>query len=694
MRDEFVTSLFEDGAAVIGAGNMGSGIAQKLAQVGIPVVLCDRNIELAENGKQKIASLLGEAVKRKIFTREKAGEILARVRPVEDLRELRDTALVIEAVFEDAELKISLFSELDAICDRETIFATNTSSLSVNRIGAGSGRPDRFGGLHFFYHPAKNRLLEVIAGEGTSPATDRRLMKFAKLADKVAIRTTDRAGFAVNRFFVPWLNEAVRLLEEGIADIPTIEAVAKEAFGCGMGPFQLMNATGVPIAFHAASSLGEALGPFYYPAAALASRADGGLEWDTSGEPGTGGAGETRDRLLGCVFTIAAALTAEGVATREDTDRGAALGLRWREGPFQMMNRMGTAAAYELAAAFAERYPDLAVPGEFRKLAAAEAPWPLSYVDLKVRDSVATITINRPEALNALNPTVMDELSDRFDEATRDPEAEVILLEGVGKAFVAGADIRFFIDALREGDFRRIRDFTEQGQEVFGKIADSKKRTIALVDGLALGGGAELALACQKLIVGPKASFAFPETGLGIYPALGGTQRLPRKIGKELAKQLILTGNPLSAVDALAIGFADGGLSDSDLAALDDKELEARVVKLAAAEQMGPFEIPGWAEAARGLFSDENTPAAIKGEIALAVDSSFGDLAKRALKHVSYKAPVAVRTACELIDEGYALSVNEGIELELERLETVFGSEDAMEGLTSVGKRRPEFKGR
>ncbi len=125
----------------------------------------DQNLKSAEAGKEKIAVLLEEAVDRKIFSPDEVEDILARVTPVGDFSKLKDAALVIEAVFEDKKAKISLFRELDSICCAETIFATNTSSLSVSELGAESGRADRFGGLHFFYHPAKNRLLEVIAGE-------------------------------------------------------------------------------------------------------------------------------------------------------------------------------------------------------------------------------------------------------------------------------------------------------------------------------------------------------------------------------------------------------------------------------------------------------------------------------------------------------------------------------------------------
>ena len=161
----------EDRIAVVGAGNMGSGIAQKIATEGYPVILLDLNASAAEAGRERIKTLLGEAVERKIFSADQAEEILGRVTASGDLNAAKDCALVIEAVFEDLEVKRGLFKQLDGICKPETILATNTSSFTVEDLAKATGRPDRVIGLHYFYHPAKNRLVEVIPGEQTSDAT-------------------------------------------------------------------------------------------------------------------------------------------------------------------------------------------------------------------------------------------------------------------------------------------------------------------------------------------------------------------------------------------------------------------------------------------------------------------------------------------------------------------------------------------
>jgi enoyl-CoA hydratase/3-hydroxyacyl-CoA dehydrogenase len=266
--------------AVIGAGNMGSGIAQKMATEGFPVILVDVDEEQVARGLGILDRTLAQGVERKIFKPPQAEEIRARVRGTADWSELADVDLVVEAVFEDRAVKKQVFERLDEVCRPDAALATNTSSLSVTELASATRRPERVLGLHYFYHPAKNRLVEVIPGERTDPSLLRRSWALQEQIGKTPIASADRAGFVVNRFFVPWLNEAVRCLEEGRADLATIEEAAKRAFGVGMGPFELMNVTGIPIALHAATTLGQAFGPLYAPAAALARQVESGASWD------------------------------------------------------------------------------------------------------------------------------------------------------------------------------------------------------------------------------------------------------------------------------------------------------------------------------------------------------------------------------------------------------------------------------
>ena len=169
---------------VVGAGNMGSGIAQKIAQEGIPVVMVDLKDEFVQRGLGTIRRLLQEGVERKIFKPEQVDQVLSRVTGTTDFTALADADIVIEAVFEDKQVKADLFKKLDKVCSPQTILATNTSSFYVREFAEKTSRPDRFVGLHYFYHPAKNRLLEVIPHGGTSPQTVEKSLLAAKLHGK------------------------------------------------------------------------------------------------------------------------------------------------------------------------------------------------------------------------------------------------------------------------------------------------------------------------------------------------------------------------------------------------------------------------------------------------------------------------------------------------------------------------------
>ena len=444
--------------AIIGAGNMGSGIAQKTAQEEFDVQMVDREAQWVERGQSIIANFLSEAVERRIFSPQQVEDIQGRIAGVVGTENTaKDTDLVIEAVFEDFDIKTAVFNTLNEVCGQNTILASNTSSLSVNDLAKASGRPDRFVGLHFFYHPAKNRLVEVIPGEDSSDETIARTVQYCRGLGKVVILCKDRPGFVVNRFFVPWLNEACLLLQEGIASAAAIDAVAMKAFRIGMGPFALMNLTGPPIALHSTDYLAEQLEtPRYVGAENLREMVEAGNQWDIGEdiECSEDAAQTIRTRLLGQVFAVAGQIVDEEICSLEDVDRGAKVGLRWARGPFELANRLGI----DEAKVMAEDYCELAnfpLPSVWNR----EDVFDFNYVDLDIRDSIATITINRPEAMNALNETVVGQLGKAIDAANSNDSVKTIVLDGAGKAFVAGADVKFFVDKIRADSFPDIYDF-------------------------------------------------------------------------------------------------------------------------------------------------------------------------------------------------------------------------------------------
>jgi enoyl-CoA hydratase/3-hydroxyacyl-CoA dehydrogenase len=302
--------------AVLGAGTMGAGIAQACAQSGLDVRLRDVEQSYLDSAIKRLREPLEERVEQGKTDRQTVDAIFARIQTTTDLKEaVSDIDLVIEAVPEDLDIKHEVFAEADELAPEDAIFATNTSSLRVADVAETTSRPERFAGLHFFYPAQINKLLEIVAHEETSEEVFAELERFGAAIGKIALETADRAGFCVNRFFVPWINEAVHILDEGVADVPTIEAAAKQAFDVPMGPFQLMNETGVAISLHAQRSLHEAFGDFYEPAQGLVEQVEQEKgDWEVEAAPDEADFEPVQRRLKGVAYGVSAQLVDEGVA--------------------------------------------------------------------------------------------------------------------------------------------------------------------------------------------------------------------------------------------------------------------------------------------------------------------------------------------------------------------------------------------
>ena len=683
--------------AIVGAGNMGSGIAQKTAQEQFPVQMVDREQQWVDRGQATIAKLLGEAVERRIFSDAQVESIRALVTGVVGVENVApDTDLVIEAVFEDFDVKTAVFETLDAACGEKTILASNTSSLSVNDLARATARPDRFVGLHFFFHPAKNRLVEVIPSDLSSPETVDRVEQFCKMLGKVVIVCKDRPGFVVNRFFVPWLNEACHLLAEGIATTAQIDAAACKAFDIGMGPFALMNLTGPPIALHATDYLAEQLGtPRYTGVQNLRDLVEAGDMWTIDGETDCPDdvAKVISERLLGQVFAVAAQIVAEEICSMEDVDRGAKVGLRWQNGPFEIMNALGIDAAHSMAAAYAE-LAAFDLPEFFAIKAGTGHGWDFNFIDVTQTGNIATVQLNRPEAMNALNETVVAQLGAVLDDLNADSSVETIVLEGAGKAFVAGADVKFFVDQIRADSFQSIYDFTAFGHVVLDKLENSPKTTIALTTGLALGGGLELALACDHRVGTRRSQFRFPETSIGIYPGLGGTQRTVRICGIEAARWAVLAGNFVDSKTAHALGILTHLVEPAEVTSTVESIAAAgkNENKYSGDVQDDSHPVSSFAKA---FYADANMEALLSGSCPPGFDAEDRNVSRQ-LKSLSRTAPVALAMANDLLDGAVATGTDlaAGLALELASLETIFGTADALEGLSAlIEGRRPAYRG-
>lgn len=671
---------------VVGAGNMGAGIAQKYATEGFATVVIDTDDAAVARGRSRIEQTLDEGVARKIFSPEQRTAILGRLTFSADKDALKGCALVVEAVFEDLGVKQALFRDLDARLGPEVVLGTNTSSFYVDDVAKVCTHPERVVGLHYFYHPAKNRLVEVIKGTKSSQQAFDTAWKIQELTGKIPVDSKDRPGFIVNRFFVPWLNESMRLVQEGIADIATIEAATKQGFGVGMGPFELMNVTGVPITLHAATTLGKELGAFYAPCDLIRPVVEAKKNWDLSGTADPSKFAVVNERLWGVVWQIACRLVFdEGVCSLEDCDLGARVGLRWPKGPFEVMNERGTRTALFAVQALAKRYSDVAVPAALLQSSEHNAPFPIRLVAHRVEsDGTGWITFQRPDAMNALNEAVVAQLGAAFDALHDDPAVKGIVIEGQGKAFVAGADTKFFVEQIEAKDIGRIVRFAAGGQEVLRRIDLSTKPVVCKLHGLSLGGGSELALACDWIVATKRGSMGFPETGIGIYPGLGGTQRSARRVGVPLARWLVLTGETVDAATARALGLVDDVVDAGSL----DGACRARALSgKTRDENAPPTTVPVGFEALHATFSWTSLYDLMKGL------ANVPALLDKSVKKATFKAPLAMQAADDLIKLASTSSLEAGLCAETAGLHATFASKDAYEGLSTLGIRRPSFKG-
>ncbi len=342
---------------IVGAGTMGSGIAINLAQHGREVWLHDVNAAARERALDAARRFFARAVEKGRMEAAAAEAALARIRPAAELADLAGCDLVIEAVFEDFDLKAQVFAELSRTVREDTHIATNTSCLRVSDLQRHVTRPERFLGLHYFSPAQVNPVVEVVRGEATADDVMEAALGFVRETGKLAIRCRDSRGFAINRFFCPYTNEACRLLDEGLASTAAIDAVARKVLGAAAGPFFVMNIIKPRINLHAVRNL-EPLGPFYAPAASLVAHGEADQAFAIGEAEALAPEREQAigERLLAATFLPILQELDEEVATPADIDLGAREALKFAQPPCGLMDRLGPAEVARLITPLLERY--------------------------------------------------------------------------------------------------------------------------------------------------------------------------------------------------------------------------------------------------------------------------------------------------------------------------------------------------
>lgn len=576
--------------AVIGAGTMGHGIAEVSALAGYEVVMVDVSQDILNKALERIKWSLDKLAERGTISKEKVGEVMGRIKTSLSIAEaVRDADLMIEAVPEKLDLKKQVFAEADKYAPPHAILATNTSSLPITEIASATKRPDKVVGIHFFNPPVLMPLVEVIKGAQTSDETARRSYEFVKSLGKEPIMVNkDVPGFVVNRILIALNSAACLLVANNQYSVVEIDSAVKYRAGLPMGIFELQDFTGIDVGYLVGLAVAERDPMLRVPCPLLEDLYKKGWLGQKSGRgfyEYKGGpyeranipreAGEKVDLVLifAPAINMAAWLLRNGIASKEDIEKGVKLGLGWPKGVFEYADEFGIDKVVEALNQLYSRFgyelfkPDplltqMVQEGRLGRKSGrgfyeygAAGTVEFKEIILRKEPPLAWIILNRPQRLNALTLTMLEELSRALDMLWDDKDVRVVIIRGAGdRAFSAGADVTSFAGPLHTYYFFL---YNRKFQEAVSKIERFPKPVIAAINGYALGGGLEIALACDFRIATDTSELGQPEITLGIIPGAGGTQRLARIVGLGRAKELIMLGDRIKADEAYRIGLVN-----------------------------------------------------------------------------------------------------------------------------------------
>ncbi len=668
---------------VLGAGDMGHGVAELAALKGFDVRIRDVDDAALARAHEKVRASLTKLASKQVVTPDAADAAFARLVFTTDLATaLKGTDFVIEAVPEDLALKQRVFKEVEELAPSHAILASNTSTIKISEIAERLTGRDRVVGMHFFNPVMLMDLVEIIPGEGTrADVVDETRRVAERMGKQVVACAKDSPGFITSRLVGVWVGAAVLLNESGEGTREGIDSALKFGAGFPMGAFELADYTGLDIGYHAGAYIASKLGDAYAPLPSLRERVEAGKLGKKTGEgfykwagsrvaaPLSPDQAKSVDpaRVLAVVANEAAKIVTEGVATAADVDKAMRLGCAFPKGPLAWADDAGldnvlailedlrardghalytpSPALTRLVAegrlgratgAGFHAYQDSTGPGaaEGDPMRGGTSTYENIRVEVDASTHVATLTLDRTHRMNAISPGLVADMRRAFAALDAEESVRVVVITGAGdKAFCAGADLTETGDITPASSAEIARDLNKVllGFEGSGKIV------VAALNGYAFGGGLEIALACDFRVAAKRVKLGLTEVTLGLLPASGGTQRLPKLIGLARAKELILLGSRISADDAFAWGLVNR-VFENDTFANDVGAFASRLAKGAPIAQR---------------------------------------YAKRALAHAS------------------TTPNEQGAELEAAAFGILLSTEDAMEGVTALfSKREAEFKGR
>ncbi|MBI5310955.1 MAG: enoyl-CoA hydratase/isomerase family protein [Actinobacteria bacterium] len=587
-------SLKVNKAAVVGAGTMGGEIAFVIASAGIPVLMKDVDQKFIDHGIEHAEQLWSKLVAKEKLTQEAATAARALITGTLDYDGFGDVDFVIEAVPERMAIKQAVFAELDAATPGHAILASNTSALSIDEIASATTRPDQVVGFHFFYPASVSKLIEVIESAATSPETTIAAYNFAQAIKKAPIVCADSPGFVVNRLLCASMGEMHRVADEHDLAPEQLDAALTGLKVSPTGPCALSDLLGLDTVLHVLEHLNAELGDdFYVPPRmkALVEAGDLGAKtgkgfYDPPGkapesaepvDPALAGEIVLRSSLR--MLVEACKIIEEAAGNAREIDLGMMMGAAVIPGPLARADEMGLDNVLAALNSGVEQWGSAYEPPALIKRLVAQGRTgkaagqgffayrnpddgeQAETVLLETRGPVAIAWLAQ-KPVNPISPALVRDLAAVHARVEADDGIRVLVIASSTNAiWSAGADLKAFAAMSPEETEQHV----DNTLAMMRGLEKGRTVTIAAVNGAALGGGCELAMSADLRVAGESASFGQPEISLGILPGFGGTQRLPRLVGKGTAFELIAAGDQIDSWRAAEIGLVNEVVPDHEL---------------------------------------------------------------------------------------------------------------------------------